>query len=45
MFSRQDGKLLPKGKVFQQQVAARTKELGCQDRQKPQQVQHETSFS
>jgi hypothetical protein len=40
----QDSKLLPKRQVFQQQVAARAKELSYQDSQKPQQAQHEISL-
>jgi hypothetical protein len=41
----ENAKLLPKSKVFDEQVAARAKEASGHDRQKPQQAQHETSFA
>jgi hypothetical protein len=41
----QDGELLSKGQILQQQVAARAKELGSQNSQKPQQAQHEATFT
>jgi hypothetical protein len=40
-----NAKLLPKSKVFEEQVAARAKEASGHDRQKPQQAHHETSFT
>jgi hypothetical protein len=41
----QDRELLPKRQVFQKQIASGAKELGCQNRQRPQWVEHETLFS
>ena len=38
----QDRKLLPERQVFQQQVAARAKEVNSQNEQKPHRGQHET---
>jgi hypothetical protein len=45
MPSPQDRKLLPKRHVFQDQIPARAKETNSQYRKKPQQTQHETSFT
>ena len=42
--SRQDNKLLLKCQVFHEYIAAKTKELDCLNRWKPEQVQHETSL-
>src|ERR1019366_4664261 len=41
----QDGELLSKSQIFQEQFAARAKEVSTYDRQKPQQAQHETSLT
>ena len=41
----QDGELLSKSQIFQEQIAARAKEASTYDRQKPQQAQHETSLT
>ena len=45
MLPFENAKLLPKSKVFDEQVAARAKEASGHDRQKPQQAHHETSFA
>jgi hypothetical protein len=45
MLPFENAKLLPKSKVFEEQVAARAKEASGHDRQKPQQAHHETSFT
>jgi hypothetical protein len=45
MLPFENAKLLPKSKVFEEQVAARAKEASGHDRQKPQQAHHETSFA
>jgi hypothetical protein len=45
MLPFENAKLLPKSKVFEEQVAARAKEASGHDRQKSQQEQHETSFA
>jgi hypothetical protein len=45
MLPFENAKLLPKSKVFDEQVAARAKEASGHDRQKPQQEHHETSFA
>ena len=45
MLPFENAKLLPKSKVFEEQVAARAKEASGHDRQKPQQEHHETSFA
>jgi len=45
MLPFENAKLLPRSKVFEEQVAARAKEASGHDRQKPQQAQHETSFA
>jgi hypothetical protein len=45
MLPFENAKLLPKNKVFEEQVAARAKEASGHDRQKPQQAQHENSFA
>jgi hypothetical protein len=42
---RQNRKLLPQSQILQDQVAARAKETNSQYRKKPQQAQHETSFT
>jgi len=41
----QNRKLLPQSQILQGQVAARAKETNSQYRKKPQQAQHETSFT
>jgi hypothetical protein len=41
----QNCELLPKSKVFQEQIAARVKESGCKYGQKSRQAQHEISFT
>jgi hypothetical protein len=45
MLPFENAKLLPKSKVFDEQVAARAKEASGHDRKKPQQEHHETSFA
>ena len=45
MLPFENAKLLPKSKVFEEQVAARAKEASGHDRQKPHQEHHETSFA
>jgi hypothetical protein len=45
MLPFENAKLLPRSKVFEEQVAARAKEASGHDRQKPQQAHHETSFA
>jgi hypothetical protein len=44
MLAFENAKLLPKSKVFEEQVAARAKEASGHDRQKPQQAQHKNQF-
>jgi len=44
MLPFENAKLLPKSKVFEEQVASRTKEAGRHDRQKPQKAQHKNQF-
>ena len=41
----QNRKLLPQGQILQDQVAARGQEVNSQYRKKPQQTQHEISFT
>jgi hypothetical protein len=41
----QNGKLLPKGQVLQEQIAAGTEGSGSQYEQEPQQAQHEASLT
>jgi hypothetical protein len=45
MSCSQDGELLPKSQVFQQQVAAGSKKLGKNGRQNPKHAQHKASFT
>jgi hypothetical protein len=45
MLQLQDGKLLPKHQVFQEQVVARAKEANRQNREKPKQAQHGVGFT
>jgi hypothetical protein len=40
MSRHQDGKLLPQGQVFQEQIATRTKEADYHDVQEPQRTKH-----
>ena len=45
MSPSQDGELLPKSQVFQQQIAARARESGKDNDQEPKQAQHRTSLT
>jgi len=41
----QNSELLPKGKVFQEEVTTSANGLGSQDKQKPHDAQHEASLA
>jgi hypothetical protein len=45
MFPLQDGQLLPQRQVFQQEIAARTKQSSEENSQEPQKAQHWASLT